>query len=176
MDYAINLDSRTLDSLFDDPMEQDVFLFGEEDAKPLENLRCHHCGDELFPAYFKNSSWYAKRGVRQGKHGHCRFCAKQKMKMRPSSKAASKRREATKRGAVGAGESVQKEILYAAQDGHCKDCKVWFPMRELELEHRIPLSQGGTHTYDNLVLSCGPCNRSKGGLTVEQWHDRRNNG
>lgn len=31
-----------------------------------------------------------------------------------------------------------------------------------EMDHRIPLARGGTNSRANIVLSCKPCNRSKG--------------
>lgn len=32
----------------------------------------------------------------------------------------------------------------------------------LQVDHTIPLAQGGTDDLDNLVLCCGPCNARKG--------------
>jgi 5-methylcytosine-specific restriction endonuclease McrA len=36
------------------------------------------------------------------------------------------------------------------------------------LDHRLPLSAGGTNAIENLVLSCLECNRRKGG-DVKDW-------
>ncbi len=41
------------------------------------------------------------------------------------------------------------------------------------LEHCIPLSRGGTHTKENLVPSCAPCNLSKGDKTPDEWDKYR---
>lgn len=38
-----------------------------------------------------------------------------------------------------------------------------------EVEHVIPRSRGGTDRLDNLVLSCGPCNRAKGTMTASEF-------
>lgn len=38
-----------------------------------------------------------------------------------------------------------------------------------DCDHVIPLIQGGKSVPENLACSCAPCNRSKGGRTVEQW-------
>lgn len=38
-----------------------------------------------------------------------------------------------------------------------------------ELDHRIPWSQGGPHSVENLAVACRCCNRSKGTLTADQW-------
>lgn len=37
------------------------------------------------------------------------------------------------------------------------------------LEHVLPLSRGGTHTFDNAALACHHCNVSKNRKTVEEW-------
>jgi 5-methylcytosine-specific restriction endonuclease McrA len=38
-----------------------------------------------------------------------------------------------------------------------------------EVDHVIPVAQGGTCNPRNLVPACGQCNRAKGGRTPEQW-------
>jgi 5-methylcytosine-specific restriction endonuclease McrA len=40
--------------------------------------------------------------------------------------------------------------------------------RGLTLDHIVPRSRGGKHTWDNLVAACGPCNHKKGPRTLEQ--------
>ena len=42
----------------------------------------------------------------------------------------------------------------------------------LEREHMVPLSRGGNHSKDNIVPSCGPCNRAKATMTAEEFYDR----
>lgn len=37
---------------------------------------------------------------------------------------------------------------------------------KLEMDHVTPISKGGTHTADNIVPSCVPCNRSKGNKSL----------
>lgn len=41
-----------------------------------------------------------------------------------------------------------------------------------EIDHVFPWSRGGGHTFENLVVSCRPCNRSKGSKTIEEWGGR----
>jgi 5-methylcytosine-specific restriction endonuclease McrA len=40
--------------------------------------------------------------------------------------------------------------------------------RELTLDHVVPRSQGGGHSWENVVSACKTCNRRKGGRTPEQ--------
>lgn len=42
----------------------------------------------------------------------------------------------------------------------------------LELEHLVPLTRGGFHRADNVVPACGPCNKSKGTMTHEEYFDK----
>jgi len=38
----------------------------------------------------------------------------------------------------------------------------------LTVDHVIPRRLGGSHSWDNLVAACPPCNHRKGGRTIEQ--------
>jgi len=40
------------------------------------------------------------------------------------------------------------------------------------LEHKIPLSRGGTNNYDNLEIACLWCNQSKGRKTLDEYKER----
>ncbi len=42
--------------------------------------------------------------------------------------------------------------------------------RDLTLDHVVPRSQGGGHSWENVVSACKLCNRRKGGRTPEQAH------
>lgn len=37
------------------------------------------------------------------------------------------------------------------------------------IEHRIPLSRGGAHSADNVVIACSRCNLTKGTMTEEEF-------
>lgn len=60
-----------------------------------------------------------------------------------------------------------KQLLYGRQDGKCKGCLTNFSIRNLEIDHIIPRSQGGGHELENLQLLCGYCNRMKGTRPME---------
>lgn len=55
-----------------------------------------------------------------------------------------------------------KTQLYREQKGYCSGCKVYFEMRNLEVDHIIAENVGGTDRIENLQLLCGSCNRIKG--------------
>ena len=55
-----------------------------------------------------------------------------------------------------------KKHLYGQQAGDCAGCGEHFEIRNLEVDHIIATSQGGTHHLENLQLLCPNCNRRKG--------------
>ena len=52
--------------------------------------------------------------------------------------------------------------LFAAQDGCCLGCGLYFPKRNLTLDHIVPRALGGPDVQSNLQLLCGACNSEKG--------------
>lgn len=41
--------------------------------------------------------------------------------------------------------------------------------RIVTVEHKVPLTRGGTNNIDNLALACASCNMIKGNKTVEEY-------
>lgn len=58
--------------------------------------------------------------------------------------------------------------IFRRDGGKCQYCGRGFPRSELTIDHVVPRSLGGTSRWDNVVCSCGRCNRKKGGRTPEQ--------
>ncbi len=58
--------------------------------------------------------------------------------------------------------------IFARDRNTCQYCGERCPRGELNLDHIIPRSRGGTSTWENVVCSCHECNRKKGGRTPEQ--------
>ena len=58
--------------------------------------------------------------------------------------------------------------VYARDRNTCQYCGQRLPRVELNLDHVIPRSQGGTSTWENIVCSCHVCNRLKGGRTPRE--------
>ena len=51
--------------------------------------------------------------------------------------------------------------LYEHYKNKCSYCGDKFQTRDLNLDHVIPRSRGGGTNWDNIVLSCIPCNKKK---------------
>lgn len=96
-------------------------------------------------------------------------CECQAAAKRKSTQPAKKKRRAMKRGANG-GENVSPDVVFARDAWRCGLCgkktdrskRGSTHPRAPELDHIIPVSKGGLHTYANTQCSCRSCNGAKG--------------
>jgi hypothetical protein len=70
----------------------------------------------------------------------------------------------TKRPAISA---ARRAAVLSASNYRCGYCGS--PDGPFDLDHVIPVSQGGSNDDENLIAACWRCNRSKGGRTPEEW-------
>lgn len=56
---------------------------------------------------------------------------------------------------------VKRRLL--KRDARCHWCRIDLTAETATIDHRIPLSSGGSNGTDNLVLACRACNQDKGG-------------
>ena len=61
-----------------------------------------------------------------------------------------------------------RENVYARDNGKCQYCTRKITRAEATYDHVVPRAQGGRTGWDNIVISCVPCNQTKGGRTPEQ--------
>lgn len=83
----------------------------------------------------------------------------------------SQRRKARKQNAVGQFNAEDIQTLYVSQQGKCWWCECELNGK-YEIDHRIPLSRGGTNNANNLCLTCRTCNRSKNDKLPHEWNGR----
>ena len=69
---------------------------------------------------------------------------------------------------------THKHTLFGLQEGLCGGCEIFFPFRNLTIDHKVPRSKGGTDHFDNLWLLCGACNSMKGTGTVAELRAKLN--
>jgi 5-methylcytosine-specific restriction endonuclease McrA len=85
--------------------------------------------------------------------------------------AEAHRRRARKLNATGVHSRADISLIYQQQKGKC-----WWCGKKLNetshVDHRIPLSRGGTNWPDNLVLTCPHCNLSKNNKMPHEWNGR----
>lgn len=48
----------------------------------------------------------------------------------------------------------------------CQYCGQFAPQAKLEVDHKIPVSEGGTFDEDNLITACFACNHGKSALSI----------
>lgn len=90
----------------------------------------------------------------------CKGCAAKYVR------AAKKKRKAIERGAM-IGELVDAHKVFAIDGWRCRMCNCKVQKRDIyahnaaELDHIMPLSKGGLHTYDNIQTLCRRCNAKK---------------
>jgi len=58
--------------------------------------------------------------------------------------------------------------VFVRDHSTCQYCGRNFPSSELNLDHVVPRSRGGKTTWENIVCSCVPCNKRKGGNPPDQ--------
>ena len=63
---------------------------------------------------------------------------------------------------------LNRQNIFLRDKNQCQYCRKKFKRTQLNIDHVIPISQGGRTTWENVVCSCLPCNTSKGGRTPEQ--------
>ena len=69
-----------------------------------------------------------------------------------------KKKSTVKRKSFSARERL---TIYRKTKGHCYLCGEFVDFDSFEVEHKVPLSKGGTNDLDNLFCSCHCCNSIK---------------
>lgn len=61
------------------------------------------------------------------------------------------------------------QILLKRDGAYCYLCgEIQIPWR-MVVEHKIPLSRGGTNDISNLAMACKDCDTAKGSMTEEEY-------
>jgi len=127
--------------------------------KALSARTCKRCGTGFTPAYGDK-----RRG----------FCSRQCL--RATIRRIGKQvRRARLRGNVA--ERVDPLVVFGRDKWTCQICKRPTPQKQRgtvdgsapELDHIVPLSLGGEHTYANTQCACRRCNQAKGAKVLGQF-------
>ena len=79
------------------------------------------------------------------------------------SKRKSKRKQFSK--------SMRRNI-YEKTQGYCYLCGKFVKFNSFEVEHKTPLSKGGTNDLSNLYCSCHKCNKLKRNIYYEEFMEK----
>lgn len=83
-------------------------------------------------------------------------------------------RKARKRGADA--ERIYRSVVWERDGGTCRLCGIPADPGQWHLEHLVPLSRGGPHTYANVAVSHPACNLAKSTRTLAEWEAGRQAG
>ena len=61
-----------------------------------------------------------------------------------------------------------KKALWHRDEGVCQYCSKTVSIGTATLDHVVPKSRGGGHTWENLVIACAKCNGKKGSRLLEE--------
>lgn len=66
------------------------------------------------------------------------------------------------------GRKPSKKGLWHRDAGQCQYCQKVVTISNATIDHVIPKSRGGGHTWENLVIACSKCNGKKGSRLLEE--------
>lgn len=129
----------------------------ENDFRDRTERRCKGCGKVFIPGVYGD-----KR----------RLLCSEKCARHYFRRISKARRRAVERGRDA--DRVDPIQVFDRDGWRCQICgkptpkskRGSFKPRAPELDHRIPLAMGGSHTYANVQCACRECNQSKGGKMV----------
>lgn len=94
---------------------------------------------------------------------YCKKCSKKAWKKRnPEKVKAQKSAYRARRKGAPVVEPVSRKEVYARSKGICGICGKKVSAFHFHVDHIIPLSRGGSHTYGNTQASHPSCNEKKG--------------
>lgn len=122
-----------------------------------KEFMCEECGTKVTKSFGSKKSKYCST--------HC------------SKKAANRTQRKKERslGYRGLSKTVNPNVVFDRDGWHCQICNISTPRLKRgtyddnapELDHIIPLSKGGDHTYENTQCLCRQCNRVKSDKIME---------
>lgn len=70
--------------------------------------------------------------------------------------------------------AMEREIIYWKTHGHCYLCGEFVDFDSFEIEHKIPLSKGGTNELGNVFCACHCCNTIKHDIYPKDFFEKIN--
>jgi len=114
----------------------------------------------------------AEKNYRRNHPDRCVESNKRWLQKQPNKRREyDQRRRIRESDARGSFTAKDVEILLRSQKDLC-----WWCGKQLagkyHVDHRIPLSRGGSNNPENLCISCASCNHSKSDKLPSEWSDR----
>lgn len=142
-----------------------------------ETRVCNVCGVEkpLTREFYGHNGYKNKDGVNAFRRT-CRECIKARNRAkrlanlgewRARELVRSQRYQAKKDRFIPSTELISG--LWHEQEGRCYLCTAPLDRNKINVDHKTPVSQGGSNDEENLGLTCATCNKEKHGKSVEQY-------
>lgn len=135
--------------------------------------QCRECRNAYLRDYRATDAGRAqKKAYEQSERGKERMAAYHRSE---KGKVALQRSAKKRRTFEQANESISHSAIQALLIAHkyrCWWCGTAIRGNKFHVDHRIPLSRGGTSGNDNLCISCPTCNMSKHDKLPQEWNGR----
>lgn len=108
----------------------------------------------------------------RGRKPSCKACERARVRQWSKENPEKEREKAARRRARGAGVSFDMTIrtrLFNDQNGLCFYTKQVLDIATAHIDHKIPISRGGTNDYSNLVLCTPEANLLKHNKTDREF-------
>ena len=89
---------------------------------------------------------------------------------RESRRSQLARVRAWRKGVKGKYYPSDVERLRRLQNNQCAYCEADLEDTGTQVDHKTPLSRGGSNDASNIILSCPSCNQRKGVMTHEEFY------
>ena len=137
----------------------------------MSKKRCKLCGK-----YKDLDEFYPHKGYKGGLHAYCKHCCKVNCALdkssnymrtwkRPSMQNTVRHEKRAQEYGVRFERGITPREIFRRDLGLCGICGEWVQPRHVSIDHKVPLSKGGTHTRDNVQLAHLKCNKIKGSST-----------
>ena len=119
----------------------------------------------------KYEEFYVDRKSEDGYNRYCKRCCKVNRslegvrKREKRSKISTRQIHRARNLGVECDATIKLVGVYKAAFGMCALCHTWVMPKHASIDHKYPLSKGGTHTWPNIQLTHLICNLRKGAKT-----------
>ncbi len=116
----------------------------------------------------QENAYYNSTTTEDGLNRYCKLCCKvnralESVRRRDrKSKISFRQRHRAKQMDIECDDTITLSKLYKRDRGTCAACHTWVKPRYASIDHKHPLSRGGTHTWGNVQLMHLKCNLRKG--------------
>lgn len=152
-------------------LKKSKILLGDYSQSPAESLG-RNASDAAYRLKNKDRrseqgrAWYAKN-IELNRRKKREYYAKNPNAYRRD----SAHRRALMASADGGHSKEEISILFNRQRGKCGSCLCRL-RADFHVDHKIPLSLGGSNGMENIEILCRPCNLKKGKLDPIKWANR----